>query len=62
MKATGITVYTVGFGITQGSAQANLLTYCASSANNAFLADNGTALIAAFDQIARNISSLRLTQ
>lgn len=61
MKATGITVYTVGFGITEGSAQADLLTYCASSANNAFLADNGTALIQAFDQIARNISSLRLT-
>jgi hypothetical protein len=61
MKATGIIVYTVGFGITAGSAQANLLTYCASSAGNAYLANNGAALAAAFEQIARNISSLRLT-
>jgi Flp pilus assembly pilin Flp len=61
MKATGIVVYTVGFGITAGSAQANLLTYCASSAANAYLASNGAALAEAFEQIARNISSLRLT-
>jgi hypothetical protein len=61
MKATGIIVYTVGFGITTGSAQANLLTYCASSASNAYLANNGAALASAFEQIARNISSLRLS-
>jgi Flp pilus assembly pilin Flp len=61
MKATGIVVYTVGFGITAGSAAANVLTYCASSPSNAYLASNGAALAAAFEQIARNISSLRLT-
>lgn len=62
MKAQGIIVYTVGFGISAGSNQANLLTYCANSASNAYLADNGAALAAAFEQIARNISSLRLSR
>jgi hypothetical protein len=62
MKATGIVVYTVGFGITAGSTQANLLTYCASGAQNAYLASNGAGLTAAFQRIARNISTLRLTQ
>lgn len=62
MKATGIVVYTVGFGITTGSTQANLLTYCASGAQNAYLASNGAGLTAAFQRIARNISTLRLTQ
>src|SRR5690606_17502922 len=61
-NGTGIVVYTVGFGITAGSAAANVLTYCASSASNAYLASNGAALANAFEQIARNISSLRLTQ
>lgn len=62
IKARGIVVYTVGFGITAGSSQANLLTYCASNVSNAYLANNGAALASAFAQIARNISSLRLTQ
>lgn len=63
MKAstTGIVVYTVGFGITAGSQAANVLTYCASAPENAYLASNGAALAAAFEQIARNISSLRLS-
>lgn len=61
MKSRGILVYTVGFGITAGSAQATLLTNCATNPANAYLASNGAALAAAFEQIARNISSLRLT-
>lgn len=64
MKADGtnIVVYTVGFGITAGSAAANVLEYCASSASNHFLAQNAADLSSAFEQIADNISSLRLTQ
>ncbi|MHA6298489.1 TadE/TadG family type IV pilus assembly protein [Devosia sp. CAU 1758] len=62
MKATGIVVYTVGFGITAGSSAANVLSYCASSSSNAYLASDAAALSDAFEQIARNISSLRLTR
>jgi hypothetical protein len=62
MKAQDIVVYTVGFGITTGSAAANVLSYCASSSSHFYLAQNAASLSAAFDQIARNISSLRLTQ
>ncbi len=60
--STGIAVYTVGFGISEGSNAANVLRYCASSADNYFLAANASDLSAAFEQIARNISQLRLTQ
>ncbi|QQR38244.1 pilus assembly protein TadG-related protein [Devosia rhizoryzae] len=60
-NGTGIVVYTVGFGITKGSDAAKLLEGCATSTSNAFLAENGDALIGAFRQIARNISALRLT-
>ncbi|MBB4053168.1 Flp pilus assembly pilin Flp [Devosia subaequoris] len=60
--STGIAVYTVGFGIVEGSNAANVLRYCASSADNYFLAANASDLSDAFEQIARNISSLRLAQ
>lgn len=60
--STGIVVYTVGFGIVEGSNAASVLRYCASTADNYFLAANASDLSDAFEQIARNISSLRLTQ
>jgi Flp pilus assembly protein TadG len=62
MKEAGIRVFTVGFGITAGSQAAQVLEYCATDASSAFLASNGAALTAAFQQIARNISELRLRQ
>lgn len=62
MKEAGITVYTVGFAITAGSTAASLLNSCASNSSNYFLAQNGNQLRQAFEQIARNISALRLTQ
>ena len=62
MKATGIEVYTVGFGITAGTPAANIMSYCASSAENVFLASDGAALLEAFTQIGNNISALRLTR
>lgn len=64
MKANGtnIVIYTVGFGITAGSAAANVLNYCASGPDYAYLAQNAADLSSAFEQIASNISALRLTQ
>ncbi|MBK1794606.1 hypothetical protein JHL21_08815 [Devosia sp. WQ 349] len=59
---TGIQVYTVGFGITKGSPAAIALENCASSLANHFLADNAASLNDAFDQIARQITALRLTR
>jgi hypothetical protein len=59
---TGIQVFTVGFGIADGSAAAKALESCASVKANHFLADNAASLNQAFDDIARQISALRLTQ
>lgn len=57
-----IVIFTVGFGIPPGSTAAELLTYCASGAENAFLTDNASGLDAAFQQIARSISALRISR
>ncbi|WIY53403.1 ubiquitin-activating E1 FCCH domain-containing protein [Devosia sp. YIM 151766] len=62
MKGSGVEVYTVGFNITSGSNAAIMLNYCASSAANSYLASNGGQMREAFQQIARNISALRLTR
>lgn len=64
MKAetTGIVVYTVGFAISAGTPAANMLSDCASSPGNYYLASNGSQLQSVFSQIARDIASLRLTQ
>lgn len=63
MKATEeIVIFTVGFGIADGSEAAQLLSYCASGANNAFLANNASGLDSAFQQIASNISALRIAR
>lgn len=64
MKAdtTGIVVHTVGFAIAAGSSAASMLSYCASNPENYHLANDGSDLQDAFEQIARDISSLRLTQ
>jgi Flp pilus assembly protein TadG len=61
-NTTGIVVYTVGFAISEGSPAANMLASCASSPNNYYLASNGSRLREVFGQIARDISSLRLTR
>lgn len=62
MKAKGVTVYTVGFAITANSAAATLLSNCASSSDKAYLANSGTALVAAFEAIGRDITKLRITR
>ncbi|GLK48852.1 hypothetical protein GCM10017620_18250 [Brevundimonas intermedia] len=62
MKAKGVTVYTVGFSITANSAAATLLSGCASSSDKAYLANSGTALVAAFEAIGRDITQLRIAR
>lgn len=62
MKAKGVVVYTVGFSITANSAAATLLSGCASSSDKAYLANSGTALVAAFEAIGRDITKLRITR
>lgn len=61
-SGTGIVVYTVGLGITEGSAAATALRNCASSPDKYFLADNTADLVETFRNIAKQISALRLTR
>jgi Flp pilus assembly protein TadG len=59
-KAEGITVYTVAFGTDLSSGSLTLLGQCATSADHAFRATDGTALIQAFQNIGREIAKLRV--
>ncbi|MBI1386160.1 MAG: VWA domain-containing protein [Rhizobiales bacterium] len=61
MKASGITVYTVGFELTDPSAEA-IMRDCASAANYAYLANDADALRQAFRDIAFKVAELRLTR
>ncbi len=60
IKASGITVFTVGFQVT--SASRDFLRTCASGDGNYYDATDGAALNQAFTDIALKISSLYLTQ
>ncbi len=60
VKAQGILVYTVGFYVTDPTAQ-SILAQCASNASMALLADSDQALANAFDAIGDQIKRLRLT-
>jgi Flp pilus assembly protein TadG len=62
MKDAGVTVYTVGFGLSGGSEASEVLEECASGSANAFNASNGAELRDAFRSIATAISLLRLTR
>ncbi|MDZ4778597.1 MAG: ubiquitin-activating E1 FCCH domain-containing protein [Alphaproteobacteria bacterium] len=62
MKNAGVTVYTVGFGLSNGSQASDVMEECASGSENAFNAQNGTELRAAFRSIATAISLLRLSK
>jgi hypothetical protein len=62
MKAKGVVVYTVGFGITAGTAAANSLRDCASTPSAFFLADSGGDLSEAFAAIGRDITKLRISR
>ena len=61
MKAAGITVYTVGFQLTNSTA-VETMSQCASGESYAFLAGDGSELRQAFRDIAFRLSDLRLTK
>jgi Flp pilus assembly protein TadG len=66
-KAAGVVIYTVGFklpGQTLPQSWSDLITNCASDVDGkrqAFIAENGDALIAIFQEIARNILKPRIS-
>ena len=61
IKARGITIFTVGFGLDQPSA-IEFLRSCASSPEHAYTAATGAELRSTFQQIAKRISKLRLSR
>jgi Flp pilus assembly protein TadG len=61
MKAQGIIVYTVGFKLNAATAQATL-EQCASDGNKFYEAKDGDSLRSAFQAIAQDIATLRLSE
>ena len=57
-----VVVYTVGLQVGNSNAIKNFLRTCASSTDHAIFANTGDELIAAFEQIAIQISNLRLSR
>jgi hypothetical protein len=62
MKASGITVYTIGFGTSLSATAQTLLQNCASSSNHYFAPEDGDKLRETFRTIALSLTDLRLTQ
>ena len=64
-KAKGVLIYTIGFSTPGDPIDAqglSLLSGCATATDYAFVANDATSLIAAFDKIAKGIGALRLTR
>jgi Flp pilus assembly protein TadG len=59
-KAAGLKVFTVAFRLDKASTAGQLLASCATSANQAYVASDGQALIQAFESIGREIARLRV--
>lgn len=59
LKANGVTVYTIGFQIKDGSSQDQYLEKCASHPSKYYLVES-LDIQAAFDSIAASVSSLRI--
>ncbi|MCB1510865.1 MAG: hypothetical protein KDJ36_08165 [Hyphomicrobiaceae bacterium] len=57
MKADGVVIYTVGFGIYPNSAQERLLKDCASDSSKHFFPYNGEQLRTAFREIGRQLAA-----
>lgn len=57
MKADNIEVYTVGFGLNQGSNTANRLEQCASDEDKFFMTNDGSGLRSVFNAISRQLSA-----
>jgi Flp pilus assembly protein TadG len=62
MKAEGITVYTVGYNISNTTTAKSLLSDCASDSAKYYLSSSTAELEAAFSSIADEIVSLRLSK
>lgn len=62
MKARGIAIYTIGFDIADDSEARTLMLQCASSAEHAYLAATGDELQAAFDNIGKKVTALRISR
>ena len=64
-KAAGVTVYTVGFSVSSDPIDAtglDLLKKCASSPQMAYVANDSSTIVTVFEEIAKSIGGLRLTQ
>ena len=61
MKAQGVTVYTVGFDLQGDQNAISLLTNCATNARHFYDAATGADLQAAFQDIANQITQLRIS-
>lgn len=62
IKDEEIEIYTVGFDIGDQQQAIDVMANCASDDEHAYLAESGAELMAIFQNIAANISSLRLSQ
>jgi hypothetical protein len=64
IKATGVEIYAIQFGDAPTAAQAQLMQYVATKPDPPyyFYAPDGAALDAAFQQVANNLSQLRLSK
>lgn len=61
MKAKGITIYTVGFQLAPGLST-NTLQACASGTNKFYQAEDANSLRLAFQAIAQDIATIRLSE
>jgi len=59
-KQQGITVYTIAFRLENDSSTTSLLTSCATGSGYFFAASNGQTLVSAFQEIAKQLSKLRV--
>jgi Flp pilus assembly protein TadG len=62
MKATGVTVYTVGFQLSTGGEAYQTMQQCATSSSHFFNTTTGDELRQAFREIALQLVTLRLSQ
>jgi Flp pilus assembly protein TadG len=63
IKAAGVEIYTIGFGLTAGGTADTLLQACATQDGEHFFhADNQSELLDAFEAIGTGIGKLRITQ
>lgn len=60
-KRTGIVVYTIAFGVND-QATLRMLRDCASGADKAYTTATGSQLIATFENIAKELSALRIAR